>query len=62
MCYVVFMQQAHNSDWVPFFKQKFEDAQELADKLMKKEEYSEYYVAKVLTYSHDFHSKELGLT
>lgn len=57
--FCVFMQQTHDSNWVPFFTKTFTEADLLATKLIKTKDYTNYYIGEVLTFSHDFHSEEL---
>ena len=59
--FCVFMQQIHDSNWVPFFTETFTEADLLAKELIKTKEYTAYYIGEVLTFSHDFHSKEIEM-
>lgn len=53
------MQQTHDSNWVPFFAKTFTEAELLAKELLKSEEYENYYIGEIITFSQNFHSKHL---
>lgn len=55
--FAIFLQQDHDSNWVPFFKPTYKDAQQFAEDKIKEKghiKYVNYYVCEILDYSHDF--------
>jgi len=60
MYFIIFMQNKHDSNWVPFFKNTYTESETLAIDLMESGEYINYYIGEGLTCSYDFHSVELN--
>lgn len=51
---VVFMQQKHDSNWIPFFKKTIDEAEILVSILVKDDDYEAHYICEVISFSRNY--------
>lgn len=55
---VVFMQQKHDSNWIPFFKKTIDEAETFVSASEKDDDYEASYICEVISFSRNYHVLE----